>query len=55
MKINDVRFTIEDINSLSSNKIWKNWPVVYILHNDKEAYIGETTSAYHRMKQHREN
>ena len=29
-----------------------NWPVVYILHNDKELYIGETTSAYNRYKQH---
>ena len=54
MKINDISFTIEDINSLSKNKIWKNWPVVYILHNNAEAYIGETTSAYHRIKQHRE-
>ena len=21
-----------------------NWPVVYIIHNSKEAYIGETTN-----------
>lgn len=43
---------IETISGLSYGK---NWPIVYILNNDKEAYIGETTSAYHRMKQHKRN
>ncbi len=29
-----------------------NWPVVYILENSKEAYVGETISAVQRMKEH---
>lgn len=29
-----------------------NWPVVYLLYNDKEVYVGETTSAYVRYTQH---
>ena len=29
-----------------------DWPVVYILSGNKEAYIGETQSAYNRMIQH---
>lgn len=29
-----------------------NWPVVYIIHNDDELYVGETTSAYVRYGQH---
>jgi len=29
-----------------------NWPVVYIIKDDKEAYIGETTSLFNRTKQH---
>ncbi len=33
----------------------QNWPVVYILSGDKEAYIGETNNAYKRMSQHLEN
>lgn len=33
----------------------QNWPVVYILSGDKEAYIGETNNAYKRMGQHLEN
>lgn len=30
----------------------KNWPVVYLIHNDKEAYIGETLNAGKRASQH---
>ncbi len=32
-----------------------NWPTVYIINNDKEVYIGETTSATVRIWQHLEN
>ena len=32
-----------------------NWPVVYVLNNDKEAYIGETVNASRRASQHLEN
>lgn len=33
----------------------QNWPVVYILNGDNEAYVGETNNAYKRMGQHLEN
>ena len=33
----------------------KNWPVVYLIHNDDELYIGETTNASYRMDQHLKN
>ncbi len=29
-----------------------NWPIVYTINNDKEIYVGETTNASARMKQH---
>lgn len=29
-----------------------NWPVVYLIYNDKEVYVGETTSASVRYAQH---
>jgi len=32
-----------------------NWPVVYIQEDGKEMYIGQTTSAYSRSRQHYEN
>lgn len=31
-----------------------NWPVVYIMHNDKDAYVGETLNVKRRTKQHLE-
>lgn len=30
----------------------EDWPIVYILNGKKEAYVGETQSAYDRMSQH---
>lgn len=32
-----------------------NWPMVYILANDEEAYVGQTTSVVRRMGQHGAN
>lgn len=32
-----------------------NWPVVYLIHDDENLYIGETTSAAVRMSQHLKN
>ena len=33
----------------------ENWPMVYILANDEEAYVGQTTSASRRVAQHGAN
>lgn len=33
----------------------KNWPVVYLIHNKKEMYVGETNSFQNRFKQHLDN
>ncbi|GGH58207.1 DUF2075 domain-containing protein [Rothia aerolata] len=30
----------------------RHWPVVYLINNDKDVYIGETTSAIRRFNQH---
>ena len=40
--------------SLDEDKV-VDWPMVYILTNDKEAYVGQTKSALHRMEQHSAN
>lgn len=40
---------------LGSNKRGKNWPVVYLIHNDNTMYVGETSSAYYRFEQHLNN
>lgn len=35
-----------------TNEIARDWPVVYILNNDKEVYVGETINAHSRLQQH---
>lgn len=54
-------FTIENFNfdtragrveALDYHVYGKDWPVVYLIHNDKELYIGETSSVANRMSQH---
>lgn len=32
--------------------VGENWPVVYVLNNDEEAYVGETVNAARRTEQH---
>ncbi len=39
-------------NVLKNEKYGSNWPVVYIINNKEEAYIGETTDASIRSNQH---
>jgi DUF2075 family protein len=44
---------IQDV-SLAEDRV-VDWPMVYILTNDDEAYVGQTKSALHRMEQHSAN
>jgi hypothetical protein len=48
-------FKKEDFDQIKNHKFGKNWPVVYLIEDGKEIYIGETTSAYNRFNQHSEN
>lgn len=52
-KIEQYPFNKDGLLHLKNNsRHSEDWPVVYILNGDKEAYIGETQSAYDRMNQH---
>ena len=53
--IKQIPFTINEINKIKESNKGEDWPVVYILSDDKEAYVGETQNAYNRMKQHSDN
>lgn len=48
----DVEFSQQAIERMKNYKYGQNWPVVYIIHGEKEAYIGETTSVVRRTKDH---
>lgn len=51
LKIVDLVFPGEQ-DYLASIEHGINWPVVYLIHNDNEIYVGETTSAHTRYLQH---
>lgn len=53
--IHDLAFDLRAISSLKSEAYTKDWPVVYILEGGSEAYVGETVSAYNRLRQHAKN
>ncbi len=52
-EIESVRFeNVALSNWATENPRRKNWPVVYTINNENEIYVGETTNAELRMKQH---
>jgi uncharacterized protein len=52
MKLISKRFEQSKCEEVRRWQYGENWPVVYIIHNSDEAYIGETTSAFIRMSTH---
>ncbi len=54
-EIQSFKFHKDHFEDIKKYRFGKNWPVVYIAHNDKEIYIGETINAYYRSKQHYDN
>ena len=51
------RSSLDNIRKLKheGNRVGENWPVVYVLNNDKIAYVGETVNAVRRADQHLSN
>lgn len=52
--VNIIPFTFEEssLHSINDTETYVNYPVIYILNGDKEAYIGETVHFKKRIKQH---
>jgi len=48
-------FEKDKFDQIKQYRFGDDWPVVYILENGKEMYIGESISVYNRSKQHYEN
>lgn len=55
MKIKGIDFNETSIKDNKSDSYASNWPVVYILKGNKEAYVGETTNFNRRMFDHLNN
>ena len=52
-RIEELRFTQAEIERLAASDVrLKNWPVVYILHNTSELYVGESLNGLARLRQH---
>ncbi len=48
-------FLWDQFDQIKNYKFGRNWPVVYLLEDKKEIYIGQTVNAYYRSKQHYDN
>lgn len=55
IKIESFPFEKKYFDQIKNYHFGLNWPVVYMQENDKEMYIGQSTSAYGRSMQHIEN
>ena len=48
-------FNKDEFSQIKDYKFGRDWPVVYIIENGREVYIGETGNAYSRSNQHYED
>ena len=48
-------FNFLALSQLQAQSFGSNWPVVYIIENGNDAYVGETTSAVRLIKNHLED
>ena len=55
MEIRNYIFSNDGLQLLKQHPKGQNWPVVYLIDNDKQLYVGETTSAGGRFNQHLNN
>ncbi len=55
LTIDSYPFTLEGAQRMKKTTYGTNWPVVYMIENGKDLYVGETFHANMRMRQHLEN
>ena len=55
INVETYKFDTKVVETLENTKFGNKWPIVYIINNDNEAYIGETVNAYVRASQHLDN
>ena len=55
LEIKTFDFSDKSLDLIKKEPYGLNWPVVYIIENGVSFYVGETTRAYSRLKQHLED
>lgn len=55
LDIETYKFDTNVVQKLENSQFGNKWPIVYIINNNTEAYVGETINAYVRAKQHLDN
>lgn len=53
--VNDYDFNDETPSKIEKDNFYSDWPVVYIINNESQMYIGETYHSAERMRQHLKN
>ena len=48
-EIRTFQFSEEGLDQVRKMQYGKNWPVIYLIHDDENLYIGETTNVAARM------
>src|SRR3989344_8416695 len=51
-QIQSFKFDSAGFEDIKNHPLGQDWPIVYIIENKKEVYVGETTSAFNRSKEH---
>lgn len=51
-EIKTFSFNLSGVEQMRSYKYGSDWPIVYLIENGKELYVGETIRAFARTKQH---
>lgn len=52
--IKEFNYSSTEVRTMGYWQYATNWPIVYIMHNDTDAYVGETLDGIRRTKQHLE-
>lgn len=54
-EIKSFKFHKDHFGDIKEYRFGKNWPIVYVLENGKDVYVGQAINAYRRLRQHNDN
>lgn len=51
-RVKTYEYSMQKFDQIKNEKYGRNWPVVYVIEDNNEAYVGETSDMYARCHQH---